>query len=105
MNTKLAQLKTICKEKADVIKQLTIDIKKTQQEQHYAGLMQQKKIVAKLDYRRHHIAYCLLRGKLYEQIEQPKHDYTKLSRYDWETIEKIRSTYYEPVEEALCVMS
>jgi hypothetical protein len=105
MNMKLAELKNICKEKADVLKQLTIDIKKTQQENSYAGLLQQKRVIAKLDYRHHHIAYCLLRGKLYEQIEKPKYAHTKLSGHDWETIETIRSIYYEQIEEAICIMS
>jgi len=105
MNAKLQQLKDICKTQAADLKQLTVEIKKLQRAGSYAGLLQQQQVLSKLQYRRNHIAYSLLRGKLYDQIEKPKHDNKKLSQYDWEQIEKIRSAYYEQVAETLCSLS
>ena len=46
----------------------------------------------KRNYRRHHIAHCLLRGKVYEQVEQPK-EQNKITDYEWQMIEQIRSKY------------
>ena len=40
------------------------------------------------NYRRKHIIYCLLRGRTYEQIEPKVHECNKLSKYDWEKINK-----------------
>jgi hypothetical protein len=39
-------------------------------------------------YRIQHIAYCLVRGRTYEQIEQPK-ECNRLMEYEWKTINKI----------------
>lgn len=38
------------------------------------------------EFRHKHIAYCLARGKTYEQIESKVHDENKLSEKHWEKI-------------------
>lgn len=38
------------------------------------------------EFRRKHIAYCLLRGRTYEQIESKVHDCNKLKQADWDKI-------------------
>lgn len=43
-------------------------------------------------YRLRHIAYCLLRGKLYDQIEKPK-EQKKLKPEDWKKIEEVKNEY------------
>lgn len=45
--------------------------------------------VSPYEYRRLHIAYCLLRGRTYEQIEPKVHECNKLTKWDWEKINKI----------------
>lgn len=35
-----------------------------------------------------HIAYCMAKGRKYEQIEQKTHEHNKISKYRWESIEK-----------------
>lgn len=48
-------------------------------------------------YRLEHIAYCLVRGRTYEQIEQPRE---KLSEYHWAKIDKLYGILKQRVEEA-----
>lgn len=69
------------------------EVKKTQREKKYAGILQCKLISAKKQYRLNHIAYSLLKGRLYEQIEQKTKEQNKLTDYDWETVEKIKNEY------------
>lgn len=40
------------------------------------------------EFRFKHIAYCMARGKSYEQIEQKTHEHNKISDYRWESINK-----------------
>lgn len=49
------------------------------------------------EYRRHHIAHCLLRGKKYEQIEPKVREENQLKKHDWDEIGKIREKYYEVI--------
>jgi hypothetical protein len=52
------------------------------------------------EYRYEHIAYCLVRGRTYEQIEQPREE-NKLTEYIWETkINKLYATLKTKVDEA-----
>jgi hypothetical protein len=46
------------------------------------------------DYRYHHIVYCLLRGKVYEQIERKCNEINKL---DMDFIQEIKDAYKEDV--------
>lgn len=72
MNENLKKLKVICKDKAKTIKELKRTIREKMQDRQYAGNEQYKLISAKNDYRCHHIAYCLLRGRELHEIERPK---------------------------------
>lgn len=47
-----------------------------------------------------HIAYCLLRGRKYEEIERPAAD----NEPDWEVIEAIKAEYKDE-EEDVCTRS
>jgi hypothetical protein len=53
------------------------------------------------DFRHRHIAYCLIKGRSYEQIEQPKEgnepDFQTVDRYQVEFKEKLE-TYYATKE-------
>lgn len=98
---KIFELKEENKKQAAQIKLQKAEVKKTQKEGKYAGLLQLKLVIAKKEYRKHHIAYCLLRGKLYEQIEKPK-EQNKLNDFDWEEIQKIQEAYHE---ENVCACS
>jgi len=60
-----------------------------QQEASFASIQKRKFL------RLHHIAYCLLRGKQYEQIENKVHDRNKLMVSDWDMINKIKEQYNE----------
>ena len=50
-------------------------------------------------YRHEHIAYCLVRGRTYEQIEQPREE-NKISEYTWGKIDKLYGTLKQKVDEA-----
>lgn len=47
----------------------------------------------KRDLRKYHIAYGLLRGRTYEQIEQKVRDENKLTKYDWKLINSLIEKY------------
>ncbi len=51
------------------------------------------------DYRLAHIAYCLVRGRTYEQIEQPREE-NKISEYHWTKIDKLYGKLKQQVDEA-----
>ena len=105
---KIYELKCICKDYAKQIKEYRTEYKKVLKETAGMDWRVSSPIWAELnkkyplrdshEYRLYHIAYCLLRGKLYEQVENKVHDCNKLSAYDWAEIEKIRTQYYEVVE-------
>jgi len=63
-------LKSELKIKAVEIRKNKIQIKELQKNRSYAGNLQYSHIHLKRDYRHKHIAYCMLRGRTYEQIEQ-----------------------------------
>ncbi len=67
---KLREFKTELKAEADVLRKIKILIKITQRERKYAGTKQIQMLKLKRSYRHRHIAYCMLRGKEYKQIEQ-----------------------------------
>lgn len=71
-NTKLLKLKEELKELAKSIKNKT-----------YTSCYTRR------DYRYMHIAYCLLRGRTYEQIEQKVHDQNVLDKRAWSKINDI----------------
>lgn len=47
----------------------------------------------KQQYRHMHIAYCMLRGRTYEQIEQTTREENVLKKHHWETINKLIEKY------------
>ena len=63
------EFKTRLKHDARNIHELKISIKNTQKRGKYAGKEQRLLLRSKREYRHYHIAYCLLRGKKYEQVE------------------------------------
>jgi hypothetical protein len=46
-----------------------------------------------------HIAYCLTRGRTYEQIEQPK-ECNRIFEYEWKKINTLHETLKAKVDEA-----
>lgn len=104
---KIYELKCICKAQAEAIKNRRIDLKKIHDgeiitQQQWDDFRKKYPLddwSMKRQYRRYHIAHCLLRGKTYEQIENKVREENKLKQHDWNEIEKIRQQYYEaPVE-------
>lgn len=93
---KFAELKNIIKESSlkvrnlknqrkavNIIGERTIDL-------YRAVLLVNKE---KRDLRKYHIAYGLLRGRTYEQIEQKVRDENKLTKYDWKLINSLIEKY------------
>lgn len=62
----------------------------------YAGQYQYNLIGLKHKYRHHHIAYCLLRGRKYEEIERHCRDD---NQPDFDYIDKIKAAYAEEAHE------
>lgn len=93
------ELKEAQKQLALIIKTLKQEIKETQRSGKYAGILQVQLLGFSRRYRLDHIAYSLLKGRTYEQIETPKECH-KLSENDWQEIEKIKNAY---TEQDVCV--
>jgi len=62
-------LKEELKEMAVKIKETKIETKDTQKKGEYAGSLQYALLKFRREYRHKHIAYSLMRGRSYEQIE------------------------------------
>lgn len=92
MHTSIKELKTIQKSFALEIKELKNKIKSTQKERGSgaAGREQADVIVQKSDYRHRHIAYCLLRGRKYEEIENRCREGNEPN---WTIIQEIKDEY------------
>jgi uncharacterized protein YcsI (UPF0317 family) len=65
-----------------------------------AGYYQCALLFLKRDFRHKHIAYCLMRGKTYEQIEKPR----KGNETDQTLIKEIRDAYAKPAQD-VCTCS
>ena len=92
MNTKLISLK---EELKSIVKQIINDkkeIKDTQIKRKYAGSFQYKILKIQRHYRHKHIAYCLLRGRKYEEIESKVREGNEPN---WSIIKKIQEEYNE----------
>lgn len=63
-------LKSELKLEALKIRALKADIKTKQKKGDYAGHDQSKLVSLKWDYRHRFIAYCMIRGRTYKQIER-----------------------------------
>ncbi len=93
---KFAELKNIIKESSLKVRNLK-NQRKTEKligertvDSYRAVLLVNKE---KRDLRKYHIAYGLLRGRTYEQIEQKVRDENKLTQYDWELIDYLVEKY------------
>lgn len=95
---KIKELKCICKNK---VAEIRAEKRKNYADPNWRGDRWTVQCLGQ-DYRRHHIAYCLLRGRTYEQIEPKVHDQNKISSKDWERIEAIKAAFTEAPGEALC---
>ncbi len=101
MYKNIYNLKQVCKSFAANIKEQKDKSKQLFNEgKTFEGQRQHNAIGGmRRNYRHYHIAHCLLRGKTYNEVEQPKEDQKKLTEYDWKVIEQIRSNY--AIEETL----
>lgn len=86
------ELKESQKTHAKEIRGLKQEIKKLQRNGAYAGVRQLQQQSASWKYRLNHIAYSLLRGRSYEEIEKPK-DCNALSESHWKIIEETKNAY------------
>lgn len=62
-------LKAEQKEMAVKIRETKNETKETQKKNEYAGSLQYSLLKLRSEYRHKHIAYCLMRGRSYEEIE------------------------------------
>lgn len=86
----IANLKKYLKEQAALIRATKKELKECQRENsgRDGGFYSTLKNLSK-DYRHHHIAYSILRGKLYEVIEKPRED----NKPDMALIQEIKDAY------------
>ena len=93
MSPKLYELKNELKVKAASLHDLKKKTKETQRAGNIwdASGLQAKHASDKLDYRINHIAYSLLRGRKYEEIERTVRE--PLPDYWWKKIGEIRGAY------------
>ncbi|MDD5649795.1 MAG: hypothetical protein PHF86_05145 [Candidatus Nanoarchaeia archaeon] len=98
--SKILNLKNYLKEQAAIIRTLTAELKLYQKSNSGAdgGYFKQLKYLAK-DYRLHHIAYSLLKGKTYEQIEKCCAENNKP---DMAKVQEIKNAYTENVCVSAC---
>ena len=66
----------------------------------YPSTYQYQLLGLKHEYRHKHIAYCLLRGRKYEEIERTCRDDHKP---DFGYIDRIKESYAEAIHENVCV--
>ena len=103
---KIKELKEICKRQAHSIR--TWNREWREHQRSGKGWQDWKPSVtyaSSIDYRHHHIAYCMLRGTAYERIEPKVHPGNEPC---WEKIKKITDTYTEQEvqsETTLCVVT
>lgn len=64
------EFKSRLKHDARKLRELKLAIKTKQKNHKYAGSEQSSLLSKKRKYRHYHIAYCMLRGKKYEQVEK-----------------------------------
>lgn len=69
MNSNILSFKNELKQLASQIRINKKNLKETQKSNKYAGELQFKSKLERWQYRHKHIAYCLMRGTKYEQIE------------------------------------
>ena len=96
-NEKLYALKQLLKSEATELRLLKIEHKETQRSSGGSGIeitLHQ----AQRSYRHKHIAYCLLRGREYGQIEHP----AKGNEPDWNLIREVQNEYTTSSDVCAC---
>lgn len=93
--SKLSELKNYLKVQAVEIRTLKAKLKEYQKKHcgYDNGMFYAIKKMAE-NYRKHHIAYCLIRGKSYEQIEK---NVAANNKPNMELIQGIKNAYKEDV--------
>ena len=86
----MIELKNILKDEAAKLRELKASIKTTQKAGGIAGGMQWDLQKGRAWYRHRHIAYSLLKGKTYDQIEN---NCREGNEPDWSLIEEIKNEY------------
>ena len=99
MNAKVYELKMYLKNSAAMLREMKNEHKKTQRETRGAGL-EGELYRARRDYRHKHIAYCLIRGKEYKQIESPASD----NQPDWAIIREDQNAYTASSDVCACTI-
>ena len=95
--SKIKNLKNYLKEQAVEIRKVKSELKEYQNAHNSdGGIFAVSKKLSK-NYRVHHIAYCLLRGKTYEQIERKCGEDNKLNMSLVQEIKEIKNVYTEDV--------
>lgn len=94
--SKIRELKEILKSKAAEIRTLKSNIREAHRiGRHLDGAIMQGALRGLREQTRLiHIAYCLLRGRLYEQIEKPREP---LKENQWKIIQEVQNAYTEDV--------
>lgn len=85
------KLKSELKELASTIRELKSHRKLNNRGDWSLSDLHYEIYLMKMKFRHKHIAYCLLRGKKYEQIEQPADN----NKPYMSTVQKIMEQYYE----------
>lgn len=93
----LKDLKSILKSEAEKLKNLKQSIRQGMKDGECTGHDQYDLLLKKRSYRHKHIAYCILKGREYEQIEKSCREDNKP---DWNLIEEIKREY---IEKNVCV--
>jgi phage portal protein BeeE len=93
------ELKSLLKSLAADIRTAKISFKQYQRE--HSGSSDYKLLLhlekSKYDFRHKHIAYCLLRGRTYEQIERKCN-----VQPNWDFIKVVQNDFREPIIEDVC---
>jgi hypothetical protein len=83
-------------ERKEELKQLAKQIREVKREFGYGQWSESER------YRFLHIAYCMARGRSYEQIEQKTHEHNKICKYRWEKINEDIAYLKEGWNEDVC---
>ncbi len=82
------------KEKKEELKQLALKIRKLKSQRKETD-NQWEISLEKRKFRHDHIAYCLVRGRVYEQIEQPHEN----NKPNWNIINKSKDNLQKQIEQ------
>lgn len=66
-------------ERKQELKEIALDIREDKRKYGWPACRSE-------EYRFKHIAYCMARGRKYEEIERKTHEHKKISKYQWEKL-------------------